>query len=132
MRTREILRKARRDGRDAGRNAASWCFDGNTTDATYRYVLKGLEDGDPAVLDTYSAPNLSGEWADAPTPQSLAEDYDLDTTNDPDSTRLDEACSVWEDAASEAFWKELERTARYYVEAFWKKLERTARYYVTP
>lgn len=115
MRTREILRKARRDGREAGRAAASWCFDGNTTDATYRYFLKGLEDGDPAVLDAYTAPNLSGEWAGDPTPQSLAEDYDLDETNDPEGWRLDEACRAWEDAASEAFWQELERAARYHV-----------------
>jgi len=114
MRTREILRKARRDGREAGKNAASWCFDGNTTDATYRAFLKGWEDGDPMILDRFSPPNLSGEWADAPTPRSLAEDYDLTETNDPDGFRLDEACSMWEEHADAAFWGELERVARFH------------------
>lgn len=112
MRTREILRKARRDGRETGKNAASWVFDGNTTEETYRHILKGIEEGDSQVYDSLNPPNLSGEWAGDPTPQSLAEDYELDESNDPDGWRLDEACRVWEDAASEAFWHEVERLAR--------------------
>lgn len=115
MRTREILRKARHNGRNAGHAAASWCFDGNTTEATYRHFLKGLDDGDPAVLDAFNPPNLSGEWADSPTPRTLADDYNLDEDNDPDGWRLDEACTAWEDAASTAFWNELERVARFQV-----------------
>ena len=115
MRTREIIRKARRDGREAGENAASWCFDGNTTQETYKRFLQGCIDGDAAVLDQFNPPNLSGEWADSPTPRTLAEDYDLDENNDPDGWRLDEACTVWEEAANAAFWAELERVARFYV-----------------
>ena len=37
-------------GRDAGRAAASWMFDGNTPEDTYRAVLRGIEEGDPAIL----------------------------------------------------------------------------------
>lgn len=114
MRTRDIIRQARKDGREAGYNAAGWVFDGNTTLETYRAALKGIEDGDPMILDGFSVPNLSGEWADSPTPQSLAEDYGLTEDNDPDGWRLDAACTAWEDAASLAFWHEVERTARYH------------------
>lgn len=49
-------------GREHGANAGEWYFDGNTEDATYSAVLKGIEDGDPQVLDTF--PTFSfGEWA---------------------------------------------------------------------
>jgi len=115
MRTREILRKARRDGRTAGHNAASWVFDGNTTEETYRRILKGIEEGDPAVYTALNVPNLSGEWAGDDTPQTLAEAYELTESNDPDGERLQEAAEAWENAASDAFWHEVERVARYHL-----------------
>lgn len=115
MRTRAIIRKAKRDGRYAGHTAASWLFDGNTKQETYRHVLTGIEDGDPAVLDAFTPPNLSGEWGGDDTPSTLASDYDLDEVNDPYGWRLDEACTAWEDAASGAFWSEIERIARYHL-----------------
>ena len=114
MRTREIMRKARRDGRNAGKSAASWVFDGNTKDETYKRVLQGIKDGDPEILDAFRTPNLSGEYADDPTPQTLAEDYDLDSDNDPEGWRLDEACTAWENAASDAFWAEVERVCLFH------------------
>lgn len=117
MRTRDIMAQARKDGRAAGHAAASWCYDGNTDAAWYERTLKGLEDGDPMVLDSFNVPNLSGEYADAPTPQSLAEDYGLDEQRDPDGYILDEACTEWENAASEAFWHEIERVCRLQVAA---------------
>ena len=113
MRTREMLAAARRDGKSAGIAAASWCFDGNTTDETYRYFLEGYEAGDPAVLDRFNVPNLSGEWADSPTPASLADDYGIEA----DDERLDSVCTEWENAASDAFWAELQRVAKYHVGA---------------
>jgi len=113
MRTRDILRQAKRDGRDAGTAAASWCFDGNTTPETYAAFMQGLEDGDPAVMDQFNIPNLSGEYAGDPTPQTLADDYGLDGDRDPNGFILSEVCQIWEDAASEAFWAELERVARF-------------------
>lgn len=33
-------------------NAACWLLDGNTDEEAYRRVLKGIEDGDPRVLDS--------------------------------------------------------------------------------
>ena len=110
----EVLARATELGADAGRAAASWVFDGNTSDATYREVLRGLEDIDPMILDQFNVPNLSGEYADDPTPASLAEDLDLDPEADEDL--LEEACQVWEDLASAAFWEEVERVARLHTE----------------
>jgi len=54
--------KAFEMGKARGEAAASWFFDGNTTDETYRRVLQGIEDGDPEVVD--ALPQFSfGEWA---------------------------------------------------------------------
>jgi hypothetical protein len=116
MRTREIMRRARKDGRTAGENAASWAFDGNTPRETYERVLRGIENGDPETLDAFRTPNLSGEDADNPTPGTLAEAYDIDERRDPDGTLLDQACTEWENAASQAFWFGVERECRRHVE----------------
>ena len=51
-------------------------FDGNTPEDTYRAVLRGIEDGDPAILDAHPAPGLSagGGYTEA----DLARDLGLD------------------------------------------------------
>lgn len=111
MRTRDAIRAARRDGATAGHNAATWVFDGNTDDATYARVLRGLDEGDPAVYDAYNAPDLSGQWAGGETPASLAHTYGIAEGDE----RMDDVCSAWEDAAADAFWAEVERAARAHV-----------------
>lgn len=61
-------------GVEHAKAAASWVTDGNSTHAHIVTTLRRLVDGDPAVYDCLPArPNLSGEWADAPTPTSLYE-----------------------------------------------------------
>jgi hypothetical protein len=68
-------REAYRLGALAALSAASWAADGNTSDGHRRAVLAMLADGDPSAYDHLpEQPNLSGEWADAPTPHSLYED----------------------------------------------------------
>lgn len=110
MRRREMLSLARRDGKEAAENAASWCVDGNTSDAARGEILRGIRECDPAVLDRFSLPNLSGEYADAMTPAKLAElcEYDLDKRGPDD---FDEICDAWEAAVNDAFWPALERAA---------------------
>src|SRR3954464_12292708 len=61
-----------------GKAAASWVFDGNTTEETYRDFLKGIEDGDPMVLNMLPSSDLSGEWAGATTPSELGVSADDD------------------------------------------------------
>ena len=117
MRTRDILRAAKRDGAKVGKNSAGWCFDGNTSDSTYRRVLKGIEDGDPEVLDRFTPPNLDDPKEGDPCSLSLAGDYDLIDLDTAGPTKqgeriLDDVCSTWEGAALNAFWGEIERTCR--------------------
>ena len=64
MRTRE---RAERAGRAAGKAAASWYFDGNTTEATYAAVARGIADCDPQIMDGLPCLDLSGQWADGLT-----------------------------------------------------------------
>jgi hypothetical protein len=96
-----------------GKSAASWVFDGNTTEATYRYVLKGIEDGDPALYSMYDEriPNLSGEYSDDMTPVKLARDLDLDFFADAEA--VDTACEDWQYGASDGFWHSVEEMARH-------------------
>ena len=92
-------------GRDAGKAAASWMFDGNTPEDTYRAVLRGIEDGDPVILDAYPAPGLSagGGYTEA----DLARDLGLDG----EDQLLPDAATAYLDAAAESFWHETERLA---------------------
>jgi hypothetical protein len=103
-----ILSTARESGAEHGRNAASWYFDGNTTDETYRAVLAGIDEGDPMVLDTFPSSPLSGEWSGDPTPSSVLEDLGIDDDDD----SADEYLDAYEDAFHDAAQSEIERVAR--------------------
>lgn len=97
-------REAKAAGKAAGKAAASWRFDGVTTDATYLAVALGIEIGDPAVLDQISPGSwLSGEWAG----ESMNELLDADSDDDPD--HLDEIAGIYETAADSAYWYEIDR-----------------------
>lgn len=91
-----------------GRNAASWVIDGSTSREACERLVKGLEDGDPMVMDAYNPPNLSGEFADGYAPTALAHDLGIDAADDD----INDYCEAWETAASESFWTEVERIAR--------------------
>jgi hypothetical protein len=108
----QIIARAEALGTDAGRDAGTWVFDGNTDTATYRHVLAGITDGDPEVLDAYRTPDLSGEFSDGPTPATLAAELGLDPAGDGDAVVLATACDAWADAARDGFWHEVERIAR--------------------
>lgn len=101
-------RDAKKAGTQAGKDAASWCFDGNTPDETYAKVLRGMRDGDPQVMDAYSPPSwLSGEWAGESMNEILGD-------SSGDDERDNEIANIYEDAANMAYWNELERVARYH------------------
>ena len=103
-----IIEEARRMGEERGREIAAWYFDGNTTPETYAAVLKGLDDGDPMVLDTLPCSPLSGEWAGDPVPADVLSA--LDVSNDDDAA--DEYLTAYEDGFSQAAADEIEQTAR--------------------
>jgi hypothetical protein len=110
MRTREVIRKAKSLGADAGYSAATWC---EIDERNAQRILTGFNDGDPEILDHFKLPDLSGEWADSPTPRSLAADIGIEDEDE----RLDDACTAWEDAVSESFWNEVQRRCKFYMEA---------------
>jgi hypothetical protein len=116
----ELEARAASIGRQHGINAASWVFDGNTTEETYRTVLRGIEDDDPAVYDMFREPNLSGEFAGDYSIRDLQSDLDIEIDWTRDGTQeaseqLDECANAYADAASETFWHEIERLAREHV-----------------
>lgn len=99
-------------GREAAHNAASWIGPVEVNSA--RELLGMLGAGDPAVWDYLPAvPNLSGEWADALTPLSLARE--ITGADEPHDDVIDTLADAFEAAVSEAFEaaceRELERWA---------------------
>jgi hypothetical protein len=89
--------------REAGTAAGTW-YEIGTEDAA-RWVLAGIRDGDPEVLDTFPTPGWGGEWAGEPTYGELAAEYCVDP---------DEADSIYGEALAafdEGCGDEIERAA---------------------
>ena len=99
---------ASRLGADAGRAAASWYFDGNTPEHVYRDTLIALEEGDPAIYDTFQSSPLSGEWADSTLPRDVLAELGVDEEDD----AADDYLRMYEDGFSVAYADEVERLAR--------------------
>ena len=93
-------------GRDAGRAAATWVFDGNTPEEAYRRVLRGIEDGDPAVLDAIEPPAIG------PAAGYGQDDLARDLGIAPGDPALPRAVSAYADAFTGSFWQDTERAAR--------------------
>ena len=116
----ELVEAARKEGSEAGRAAASWYF--NRTDPTdddYKRVLKGLEDGDPEIMDTLTSGWLSGEFADSPTPQSLYRELGMTDEQIEVMGRyglLDEISEAYEQAADQRQQDEIEQYCKYMLE----------------
>jgi hypothetical protein len=53
-----VVAKAEELGRDAGKAAAGWVSGGSTPDEAYQRALRGIQDGDPAVLDAAGPPAI--------------------------------------------------------------------------
>lgn len=106
MYSEAALENARKLGAEAGEAAATWVFDGNTSIDTYRQWRKGIEDGDPEIMDNYPTP-LSGEYADDMTPVRLM--ITLGTADDATDDEQAELCDAYEDAHQSAYWAEVER-----------------------
>jgi len=109
-----LIEQARELGAEHGQNAASWYFDGNTSQDTYAGVLRGIEDGDPEVLDTFPSAPLSGEWADDPTPFGVLAALDVPEDHD----AADDCLSAYVDGFSEAVHDTISETAYDMAEPF--------------
>jgi hypothetical protein len=93
-----------------GKAAASWVVDGSTSAVSARGLVKGIEDGDPAVLDSIREPSLSGEFADDYSEDELMADARW-VPNDGTDLR-DELATQYNNEVSTAFWHEVDRLAR--------------------
>lgn len=87
---------------------------GNQAEAA-RAVLKAIDDCDDRLYD--GLPNLSGEWANSPTPQSVLADvmYYMRLKDDERKSELedilDDLCEQWECGVRSGFESELHRLA---------------------
>jgi hypothetical protein len=81
-------------------------FDGNTTEEEYQGVLRGIAEGDPAVLGDAEPPAIgSGAGYEQ---DDLARDLGIE----PADRALPRALSAYAGAFTSAFWQETERAAR--------------------
>lgn len=95
-------------GREHGMSAGTWVIDGNTSEETARWWLRGLEDGDPEVEDQLPSAPLSGEWAGDPLPADVLASLDLDE----DDVRADDLLSAFEDGYYTGAHEQVEWAAR--------------------
>jgi hypothetical protein len=109
----EYVHRAETLGVAAGKSGADYVLDGNTDRGLYHKLLLGIMDGDPAVLDQFPGPDLSGEWADE---TSASDVLDAATEGAPvnDETRTD-ILDAYEDAWRSACVAEIERVCRYHL-----------------
>lgn len=104
--TTDAERAAYALGQDDGESAAGWLIDGRTTrpECTLQRLVRGIDDGDPEVLDALPLADLSGEWADGLTPALLGWEVGLDpdTLDGDDLSALCDAYESGFDAGVEA------------------------------
>jgi hypothetical protein len=114
----QAIAEAEKLGKAHGINAAEWAIQdswGGRVSSPQDYkaakaFLEGAEAGDPAIMDRFNPPNLSGEWADSMTPAKLIEEVtEGEISLEPEEESA--ICDAYEQAASDGFWQELETSA---------------------
>jgi hypothetical protein len=107
----QYIKEAYELGREHAENAASWCINGFVAPNHVQQMVQWFDDGDPQ-LDDYLPrhPNLSGEFADDPTPLSLARDITGDDDIDPEL--MDELADAYEAGVDDTFYEACEREYR--------------------
>lgn len=99
-----VLSTAYYRGYEVGKGRASWIFDGNTTQETYRTFLKLYDDCD--LPDDFMPPApLSGEWAGESIPELLGDLIDGDDYFD------EQVMDAYEEGYEQGWWDELVSTA---------------------
>ena len=81
-------------------------FDGNTPEEEYQRVLRGIAEGDPAVLGATEPPAIG------PAAGYDQDDLARDLGIEPGDRALPRAVSAYAGAFTGAFWQETERAAR--------------------
>lgn len=96
-------------GRAHGTNAASWVFSGNTPRQTYERWRKGIDEGDPEIMDAIPSPDFSSQWVDGDIVRRLLTEVTTRAIGDLSSMK-DELVTAYEQAFAEAAQAEIERT----------------------
>jgi hypothetical protein len=96
--------RAERLGRRAGQAAGTWAIDGNTRADTARALLRGIDAGDPAVLDTMPDPHDDDEFSQ--------EGVLLDLGVHPEGDDADRVLESYRVGFDYGYWAEVERAAR--------------------
>lgn len=104
----QLFKDAAALGREHGKAAASWFFDGNTPTFAYEHTLKGIREGDPMVMDQLPSSPLSGEFADSLTPAGLVRELG-ENDESLSSEEWDELCQEYETAYADEVQAEIER-----------------------
>lgn len=120
----QAVKEAENLGKRHGENAAQWVIQDSwggrvasikQSEENARAFLKGIEEGDPMIMDSYSPPNLSGEWADSMTESALLkavfDGFDADIIDTLEPEEIDDIAQSYIRAASDGFWQELETSA---------------------
>ena len=97
----DALEEARKLGTEHGNNAASWFFDGNTTQETYDWYRVRFEAGDPEAYQNDPEFATAREVCD-----EIGVDYDLTETSE-----VDQIHDAYTEEAGLAYWTEVERMA---------------------
>jgi hypothetical protein len=101
-----LVAKAAELGRGAGKAAASWVSGGNTPEEEYQRVLRGMAEGDPALLGGTEPPAIG------PGARYDQDDLARDLGIEPGDRALPRAVSAYAGPFTGAFWQETERAAR--------------------
>jgi hypothetical protein len=95
--------RAERLGRRAGQAAGTWAIAANTSVNTARALLRGIDEGDPAVLDTMPDPHDD---------ESSHEGVLLDLGVHPEGDDADRVLESYRVGFDYGYWAEVERAAR--------------------
>jgi hypothetical protein len=103
-------------GRSYGKSAASWVFDGNTSQETYKRCIELDEEGDPEFYDYFGSPDpLFGEYSDGRTEQDILIELgviaDDDNVHSDHQEQWDAILTAFEDGYHAAHYDEVMRVA---------------------
>jgi hypothetical protein len=96
--------EAKQLGEGHATDAAAWSVNGNSDRTERASVLVMLREGDPAAFDYLPRePDLSGEYADGLTPNSLFEQITREAANNSNGDLVEHLADEYEAGVSETF-----------------------------
>lgn len=116
MNNEQTIEKARQIGREHGKAKASWAIEPDRlSKVQMQAILEGIENVDPRIMDQFSEPSLSGEFADDMNTVKLCNELDVDP-HAGDGEFQTEICDAWEEAARDTYWAEIQKTLQFHTE----------------